>query len=98
MDRRAFLQSCAAAALLPRLQSPPPPGPRRKAVLISMLPQALPYAERFAIARDAGLVRRAFDEVGYRGYFTTEVAAGDAAYLKDLAVCVDRFLSGRTPA
>ena len=25
-------------------------------------------------------VRRAFDEVGYRGYFTTEVAAGDAAY------------------
>jgi len=63
-----------------------------------MLPQALPYAERFAIARDAGLVRRAFDEVGYRGYFTTEVAAGDAAYLKDLAGCVDRFLSGRTPA
>ena len=43
-------------------------------------------------------VRRAFDEVGYRGYFTTEVAAGDAAYLKDLAGRVDRFLSGRTPA
>jgi L-ribulose-5-phosphate 3-epimerase len=43
-------------------------------------------------------VRRAFDEVGYRGYFTTEVASGDAAYLKDLAGRVDRFLSGRTPA
>ena len=42
-------------------------------------------------------VRRAFDEVGYRGYFTTEVEAGDAAYLKDLAGRVDRFLAGRKP-
>lgn len=42
-------------------------------------------------------VRRAFDDVGYRGYFTTEVAAGDAAYLKDLAQRVDRFLSGQKP-
>ena len=40
-------------------------------------------------------VRRAFDDARYRGYFTTEVAAGDAAYLKDLAGRVDRFLSGR---
>jgi hexulose-6-phosphate isomerase len=40
-------------------------------------------------------VRRAFDEVGYRGYYTTEVAAGDAAYLKDLAGRVDRFLAGQ---
>ena len=53
MDRRAFLQSCAAAALLPPLQ-PPPPAPRRKAVLVSMLPAQLPYAERFGIARAAG--------------------------------------------
>jgi hexulose-6-phosphate isomerase len=43
-------------------------------------------------------VRRAFDEVGYRGFFTTEVAAGDAAYLKDLAGRVDRFLAGQKPA
>ncbi len=42
-------------------------------------------------------VRRAFDEVGYRGYFTTEVAGGDAAYLKDLAGRVDRFLAGQKP-
>jgi L-ribulose-5-phosphate 3-epimerase len=43
-------------------------------------------------------VRRAFEEVGYRGYFTTEVAAGDAPYLKDLAGRVDRFLAGQKPA
>jgi len=42
-------------------------------------------------------VHRAFDEVGYRGYFTTEVEGGDAAYLKDLAGRVDRFLAGRKP-
>jgi hexulose-6-phosphate isomerase len=42
-------------------------------------------------------VRRAFADVGYRGYMTTEVAAGDAAYLKDLAVRVDRFLAGQRP-
>jgi hexulose-6-phosphate isomerase len=37
-------------------------------------------------------VRRAFADIGYRGYVTTEVAAGDAAYLKDLASRVDRLL------
>ncbi len=42
-------------------------------------------------------VRRAFDDVGYRGYFTTEVAGGDAAYLKDLSGRVDRFLAGQKP-
>jgi len=42
-------------------------------------------------------VRRAFDEVGYRGCFTTEVAGGDAAYLRDLAGRVDRFLAGQKP-
>jgi len=42
-------------------------------------------------------VFRAFDDVGYRGYFTTEVAGGDAVYLKDLADRVDRFLSGQKP-
>jgi hexulose-6-phosphate isomerase len=43
-------------------------------------------------------VRRACDDAGYRGFFTTEVAAGDAAYLKDLAGRVDRFLAGQKPA
>ena len=42
-------------------------------------------------------VRRAFDEIGYKGVFTTEVAGGDAAYLKDLAGRVDRFLAGQKP-
>ena len=42
-------------------------------------------------------VRRAFDEVGYRGYFTTEVAGGDTGYLKDLAARVDRFFAGQKP-
>ena len=41
-------------------------------------------------------VRRALTEVGYRGYVTTEVAAGDADYLKDLGRRVDRFLAGPT--
>jgi hexulose-6-phosphate isomerase len=43
-------------------------------------------------------VRKALDEAGYRGFVTTEVAAGDAAYLKDLAGRVDRFLAGQKPA
>ena len=42
-------------------------------------------------------VGRAFSDVGYRGFFTTEVAGGDAGYLKDLARRVDRFLSGLKP-
>jgi len=76
MDRRAFLRSCAAAALLPRLQSPPPAASRRKAVLISMLPQALPYAERFAIARDAG-----FDAIEMQ----TIAREDEAAEIRDAA-------------
>jgi len=43
-------------------------------------------------------VRRALGEIGYSGYVTTEVAGGDAAYLKDLAGRVDRFLAGQKPA
>jgi hexulose-6-phosphate isomerase len=42
-------------------------------------------------------VRRAFSDVGYAGYMTTEVTGGDSAYLKDLAARVDRFLSGAKP-
>ena len=42
-------------------------------------------------------VRRALQEIGYAGYVTTELAAGDAAYLKDVAARVDRFLAGQKP-
>jgi len=42
-------------------------------------------------------VRGALAEVGYAGYVTTEVADGDASYLKNLASRVDRFLAGQQP-
>jgi L-ribulose-5-phosphate 3-epimerase len=42
-------------------------------------------------------VRRALGDIQYRGYVTTEVSAGDAAYLKDVAGRVDRFLAGEKP-
>jgi hexulose-6-phosphate isomerase len=42
-------------------------------------------------------VRRALNDVGYSGYVTTEVAGGDATYLKDLANRVDRFIAGEKP-
>jgi hexulose-6-phosphate isomerase len=43
-------------------------------------------------------VQRAFRDVGYRGFFTTELSPGDAAYLKDVAARVDRFFAGQKPA
>jgi len=46
---------------------------------------------------DWAAVRRAFDDVGYRGVFTTELSPGDAAYLKDVSSRVDRFLAGQKP-
>ncbi len=42
-------------------------------------------------------VRKALDEVGYTGYVTTEIEAGDAAYLKDVVQRLDRFLAGQPP-
>jgi hexulose-6-phosphate isomerase len=42
-------------------------------------------------------VRRAFADIGYKGYMTTEVSGGDASYLKNLATRVDRFLAGEKP-
>jgi len=42
-------------------------------------------------------VRRALQEINYEGYVTTEVSGGDAAYLKDVSVRVDRFLAGQKP-
>jgi hexulose-6-phosphate isomerase len=40
-------------------------------------------------------VRKALADVGYDGYVTTEIAGGDATYLKDVSARVDRFLAGR---
>lgn len=37
-------------------------------------------------------VRKAFGEVGYKGFCTAELGAGDEAYLKDLAGRIDRLL------
>jgi hexulose-6-phosphate isomerase len=42
-------------------------------------------------------VHRAIADIGYRGFVTTEIAGGDAAYLKDVAGRVDRFLAGQKP-
>ncbi len=47
-------------------------------------------------------VRKAFAEVGYAGWMTTELSAppggGDAVYLKDVSARFDRFLAGDKPA
>jgi hexulose-6-phosphate isomerase len=40
-------------------------------------------------------VRAAFAQVGYTGYATVELPAGDEAYLRDLSLRVDRLLLGR---
>jgi hexulose-6-phosphate isomerase len=42
-------------------------------------------------------VRKAFAEVGYDGWITTEIEGGDAAYLKDVVARFDRFLAGQRP-
>ncbi len=42
-------------------------------------------------------VRKAFAEVGYAGWVTAELEGGDAAYLKDVAVRIDRFIAGQKP-
>jgi hexulose-6-phosphate isomerase len=52
-DRRTFLK-VLAAALAATGQASAPDGAIRKAVLISMLPKDLSYAERFALARASG--------------------------------------------
>ena len=41
--------------------------------------------------------RKALGEIGYRGYITVEIDAGDAAYLKDVAARMDRFIAGQPP-
>jgi hexulose-6-phosphate isomerase len=42
-------------------------------------------------------VRKAFAEIGYEGYVTTEIAGGDSAYLKDVVARIERFLAGQKP-
>ena len=42
-------------------------------------------------------VRKALSEIGYDGWVTTEIAGGDATYLKDVVTRVDRFLAGDKP-
>jgi hexulose-6-phosphate isomerase len=42
-------------------------------------------------------VRKALGDVGYGGWVTTEIAGGDAAYLKDVVARFDRFLAGEKP-
>ena len=43
-------------------------------------------------------VRKAFNDIGYDGYMTTEIDAGDKAYLTDVNARLDRFLKGERPA
>ena len=42
-------------------------------------------------------VRKAFGEIGYEGYMTTEIEGGDKAYLADVNARLDRFLKGERP-
>ncbi len=42
-------------------------------------------------------VRRALNEIGYSGFMTTEIAGGDAPYLKDVVTRLNRFLDGQMP-
>ena len=42
-------------------------------------------------------VRRALSEIKFSGYMTTELAPGDAAYLKDVSARVDKILAGEKP-
>jgi len=42
-------------------------------------------------------VRKAFNEINYSGYMTTEIDGGDKAYLTDVSKRFDRFLAGQKP-
>jgi hexulose-6-phosphate isomerase len=85
--RRTFLKSVAAVAVasggVVRAQGAPQPAKPaatstiHKSVLISMLPKALPYAERFAMARSAG-----FEAIEMQ----TIASAEEAAEIREAAV------------
>lgn len=40
-------------------------------------------------------VRKALEEIGYRGFLTPELSGGDEAYLTDLATRIDRIITGK---
>jgi L-ribulose-5-phosphate 3-epimerase len=42
-------------------------------------------------------VRKAFAEIDYRGFMTTEISGGSQEYLKDVVTRFDRFLAGEKP-
>jgi L-ribulose-5-phosphate 3-epimerase len=76
IDRRAFLETAAAASALAALRPRPAAaaGGIKKAVLLSMLPKELAFRERFQLARDVGF---AGIEIG------TVTDAGEAETIKD---------------
>jgi L-ribulose-5-phosphate 3-epimerase len=39
-------------------------------------------------------VRKALDEIGYRGFLTAELSGGDVNYLRDVAQRIDRIIAG----
>jgi L-ribulose-5-phosphate 3-epimerase len=53
---------------------------------------------RFVNLRDGSInwpeVRRAFADIGYTGFMTTELSGGDEAYLRDVSARVDKILAG----
>lgn len=79
IDRRTFLETTAAASALAALRPRPAAAGSgiKKAVLLSMLPKELPFAERFQLARD----------VGFEGIEIGTVSdAAEAAAIKDASV------------
>jgi hexulose-6-phosphate isomerase len=42
-------------------------------------------------------VRRALNEIGYKGWITAEVKSGDENYVKEVSARMDRILSGQNP-
>ena len=40
-------------------------------------------------------VRKALDEIGYKGFMTTELGGGDEAYLRDLVKRIDLIIAGK---
>lgn len=44
---------------------------------------------------DWAAVRKALDNIGYKGYVTAELQAGDVSYLRDLASRIDRLLGSK---
>lgn len=54
----------------------------------------LRWTNLFEGAVDWAEVRRAFEEIGYTGWFTAELGGGDETYLRDIAKRMDRIIAG----